>query len=682
MWTDLFLATLLAISILLVPGFVAVRALGARWEFALSAAPLVTLAAYGVLSIAYGAFGIPCGWVTLAVPVTVVAAAAWAVRSRRGTWRETLGFGEKFERPLLVSGPLRYLTPVRLALLLGVCAAAATAIAVYVSSLGDPNAFEQTYDNAWHLSRVHMFAETQNFSTLNETLYPSAWHGIAAMVELTLGVSSALAEHAANLAFIIGVFPVGSVALLATLFPERPRLVALGGMLCLSFAFFPWRIMLFGPLYPNLAAFSLMPIEAALFILLCSKGVSVSQRARYGVLFVFGGAAMALAQPNAIFSTGAFLIPYCVWRFRKLVYDALGEHRNRMLLSICAACVLVAFIAAAWVILANAPFMQAVVTYPRETPLSVGQAVRWGLGFSFVIRRQQFFIAAVVALGALVLLARPRTRWVPCSYALLLLLYAVAISCSGTLRNLIAGFWYSDYYRLAATACVFCVPLVAAGMDAIVGGTLWCAKKAGEHVAGHSGRIAQKAGIVVSAFVVAGIMALNYVPFDFVPGYLTSWGFDAVRYEMRDLYQNTENFAFDEEEVAFAERARQMVPDGAEIYNVPFDGSAFAYADCDLNVSYKSFGPEGDSNLLVLQKGLDNIANDPAVKAAAEAAGIRYVILLDQGGKGSAFSEDGTLYLLGYGKDDWLGATGVTDETPGFECLLAEGDMRLYEIVV
>ena len=125
-----------------------------------------------------------------------------------------------------------------------------------------------------------------------------------------------------------------------------------------------------------------------------------------------------------------------------------------------------------------------------------------------------------------------------------------------------------------------------------------------------------------------------------------------------------------------------MVPDGAKVYNVPFDGSAFAYADCDLNVSYKSFGPEGDSNLLVLQKGLDNIANDPAVEAAAEAAGIRYVILLDQGEKGSAFSEDGTLYLLGYGKDDWLGATGVTDETPGFECLLAEGDMRLYEIVV
>lgn len=682
MWTDLLLATLLAISVLLVPGFVAVRALGARWEFALGAAPLVTLAAYGVLSIAYGALGIPCGWVTLAVPVTVVAAAAWAVRSRRGTWQETLGFGEKLERPLLVSGPLRHLTPVRLALLLGVCAAAATAIAVYASSLGDPNAFEQTYDNAWHLSRVHMFAETQNFSTLNETLYPSAWHGIAAMVELTMGVSSALAEHAANLAFIIGVFPVGSVALLATLFPEQPRLVALGGTLCLSFAFFPWRIMLFGPLYPNLAAFSLMPVEAALFILLCAKGVTGARRARYGALFVLGGAAMALAQPNAIFSTGAFLIPYCVWRFRELVFDALGGRRNRMLLSVGAACGLVVLIALAWVVLAHAPFMQAVVTYPRETPLSVGQAVRWGLGFSFVIRRQQFFIAAVVALGALVLLARPKTRWVPCSYALLLLLYVVAISCSGTLRNVIAGFWYSDYYRLAATACVFCVPLVAAGMDAIVGAMLWGAGKVGERGGARSSRIAQRAGAALAAAVVAGIMALNYVPFGFVPGYLTSWGFDAVRYEMRDLYQNTENHAFDEQEAAFAERARQMVPDGAEVYNVPFDGSAFAYADCDLNVSYKSFGPEGDSNLLVLQKGLDNIANDPAVEAAAEAAGIRYVILLDQGEKGSAFSEDGTLYLLGYGKDDWLGATGVTDETPGFERLLAEGDMRLYEIVV
>ena len=682
MWTDLFLATLLATVFLIAPGLVVVRALGTRWEYALGVAPLVTLAAYGVLSIAYGALGIPCGWVTLAVPVTAIGAAAWAVRSHCATWRETLGFGEKLERPLAASGTLRHLTPVRLALLLGVCVATATAIAVYTSSLGDPNAFEQTYDNAWHLSRVHMFAETQNFSTLNETLYPSAWHGIAAMVELTMGVSSALAEHAANLAFIIGVFPVGSVFLLSVLFPERPRLVVLGGMLCLSFAFFPWRIMLFGPLYPNLAAFSLMPVEAALFILLCAKGATGSQRARCGALFVAGGAAMALAQPNAIFSTGAFLIPYCVWRFRELVFDALGVRRNRALLSIAVALGLVVLIALAWVILAHAPFMQAVVTYPRETPLSIGQAVRWGLGFSFVIRRQQFFIAAVAALGALVLLVRPRVSWLPCSYAILLLLYVVAISCSGTLRNIIAGFWYSDYYRLAATACVFCVPLVAAGMDAIVGAVLWSAGKVGERSGARSSCIAQRAGVALATAVVAGIMALNYVPFGFVPGYLTSWGFDAVRYEMRDLYQNAENHALDEKEAAFVERARQVVPDGAEVYNVPFDGSAFAYASCDLNVSYKSFGPEGDPNLLVLQRGLDRIASDPAVEEAAEAAGIRYVILLDQGEKGSSFSEDGTLYLLGYGKEDWLGATGVTDETPGFECLLAEGDMRLYKIAV
>ena len=59
MWTDLFLATLLAIAVLLVPGFVVARAFGARWELALGVAPLVTLAAYGVLSIAYGLSGFP-----------------------------------------------------------------------------------------------------------------------------------------------------------------------------------------------------------------------------------------------------------------------------------------------------------------------------------------------------------------------------------------------------------------------------------------------------------------------------------------------------------------------------------------------------------------------------------------------------------------------------------------------
>lgn len=679
MWMSLFLATVLAASCLLVPGFFFLRALDARWEYALCLAPAPSVVAFGVLAIVYGALGVPSSLYTLFVPISLLSMALFALRCRRGAGDFVLHFAEPLDSPLVRSGLLAHVTPIRLALLLSVVAAVVTSLAVYVFSLGDPNAFVQTYDNAWHLSRVHEFAETSNYSSLAGGFYPSAWHTIAAMVESSLGVSTAVAEHASNLAFIVAVFPPASVILLAALFPDRPRAVVLGGMLCLIFAFFPWRIMLFGPLYPNLAAFSMMPSEAALFILLCDGISKRKERVRYGALFVVGGMAMALAQPNAIFSTGVFLMPYCVWRVSNAVYERLEGRSRRLSLSILAGVLLVVVLIALWLLLANMPFMSAIVNYSRLPMLSVGQAIRWGLGFAFVIRRQQFFIAAVVALGALLLLLRPRRRWLVFSNALLLGIFVVAISTEGTVQHIIAGFWYSDFYRLAASVCIFSVPVVAVGMDAIVGAVMWCAKRVGERFS-LVGVKSLWLGAGASAIVVAAILALNYVPFDFIEWYYRSYAFDAVSYEMRDLYQNPANRAFEEDERAFVEKAVQLLGDDDKVLNIPFDGSAFAYSACGLNVVFDSFGIDQDSNIATLRTGLNRIAYDDEVREAARASGIEYVLQLDHGSGPYGFRENSSLYLLGYDKTLWRGLTSIGDDTPGFECVLSEGDMRLYRI--
>ncbi len=680
MWTDLLLAALLAIVFLLLPGLLLVRALGSRWELALCVAPAATLVGYGILSIGYGALGVPCGWPTLFLPLVALGVVLCLVRARRSR-AVVPGFDARLEAPPFGRGPLSRLSSVQLAMVLGVAAALATSVSVYVLSLGDPNSFVQTYDNAWHLSRVHEFAESANYSPLAGGLYPSAWHGIAAMVESGLGVSTAVAEHAANLAFIIGAYPASSVLLLATLFPDRPRRVVLGGMLCLIFAFFPWRIMLFGPLYPNLAAFTLMPAEAALFILLCGKETEGSERPRYAALFVIGGAAMALAQPNAIFSAGVFLMPYCVWRLREFVSSRLGGKPRRLLRSVGAAALLALAFVTLWVILAKAPFMREVVEYPRKPLLDLGTAVRWGLGFSFVIRRQQFFIAAVVALGALVLLLRPGRRWLVVSYALLLGIYVVAVSTEGAIQHLVAGFWYSDYYRLAAAVCVFCVPVVAAGMDAVVGIVMWCARGLGRRFSALR-ECSFAGGAIASTAVVCAILALNYVPFDFVEWYYRSYGFDAVAYEMRDLYQNPANRILGDEEKEFAKRVRGLIPEGERVLNVPFDGSAYSYSACGLDVVYDSFSIDQNPDFETLRTSLNRIASDDGVRAAAERAGVRYVLQLDQGSEPNGFGPESSIYTLGYDSKLWRGLTSISDSTPGFECLLSEDDMRLYRIAV
>ena len=679
MWIQFFCAAALALACLVLPGFLIARGMGARAEFALGVAPLVTLACYGVMSIVFGATGIPCGWFSLPLPLIVIGAAMWVVARRRGRGVE-LGFSAEAERPFAETGLASWLSPVRLGMLLAVAAAIATSLAVYVLNIGEPDAFIQNYDNAAHLSRIHLFATTQNYSTLLGGTYPSAWHGIAALVESTLGVSSMMAEHAANLAFIVGAYPIGTVFLAAVLSPERRRVVWMSGLLCLSFGFFPWRIMLFGPLYPNLAAFCLMPAVAALFILLCAPKVGAPERIRYGVLFVLGGMAMALSQPNAIFSTGVFLIPFCVWRVYRLVAEALGDRKRKAIIAVAAAAGVAVLFAALWYALSQMPFMASIVYYYRDTPLDFAQAVRWALGFSFVIKRQQYLIAMVVALGALVLLVRPRTRWVVFSFALIMFLFAVSISIEHPIANILVGFWYSDYYRLAATACVFAVPLVATGMDAVASGVQWCAGKLAVRAEGDRARSLKMAGSVAAGAAVAVIMAINYVPFEFIGQYYRSYGFDAVAYEMRDMYQDESKVVVGPEEIAFLEEVAQIVPAGEVIMNVPYDGSVFGYVLSDLDLVYNSFGFDPTAEAGVLREGVDRIATDADVQAAAETEGVRWVLQLDQGTGPQHFNEDGSIYPFGYYIESWLGITGVNDDTPGLECVLAEGDMRLYRI--
>ena len=61
---------------------------------------------------------------------------------------------------------------------------------------------------------------------------------------------------------------------------------------------------------------------------------------------------------------------------------------------------------------------------------------------------------------------------------------------------------------------------------------------------------------------------------------------------------------------------------------------------------------------------------------AFEEVGARYVLILDQGksfrGQPKPNSYDDAL---------WTGLMAITDDTPGFEVILSEEDMRLYRIL-
>ena len=77
-----------------------------------------------------------------------------------------------------------------------------------------------------------------------------------------------------------------------------------------------------------------------------------------------------------------------------------------------------------------------------------------------------------------------------------------------------------------------------------------------------------------------------------------------------------------------------------------------------------------------VRMSLDEYASDSEVRDAVASTGARYVLVLDMDGERT----DERRFLSSYYPEQWEGINELTDDTPGFKVLLAEGDMRLYEL--
>lgn len=682
MWFGFAISVLCGWALVLCPGFLFARALRLRADDSLRFGPLLSVGFYALMGTIFPILGIRVSGFILFCTVFVGCAALFSLSyvRARGQWPEG-AYGSNDDSANMLgssfgkAGWLDTWAPILLA-----CAASGlVALCVYYVNIGAPDAFAQNYDNAFHLNRVKQFTDTGVYSSLAGGFYPSAWHVLAAMISSITGASVPAAANAANAAVFLLAYPLSMCALLSEVFRGNRRRIMLGCLACSAIAFFPWRIMLFGPLYPNVLAFSLMPAEAAIFIRLCSDGADLRSRVALAVLFIFGGVSLALAQPNAVFSIGVFLVPFCLKRAYEAVTRRVGgEGAFGAMAGIGASLLLLILFALAWCMLLKVPFLQGIVTYPRDTPLSVSKALRWALSLSFVIRRPQFFIAGAIVLGCLGLLREKGSRWVSASYVFMLALFVVGISGSGEVRQALVGFWYSDYHRLAAAASALAVLPAAAGLDLIVGACSSLAHRMCNRL-GTSKRLTHVVSITCSVFALACLFALNAFPYGFVPYPIRSYGFDAVSFEIRDMYRVGVSRPLDANEIAFLHRVKAEVGDSC-VLNQPYDGSVYAYAIDGVDVLFKQYNPPSSPDIQLVTGGMKDVARSSEVRGAAGRLGIRYVLLLDKGDGPHGFSSNGTFYPHGYLKEGWAGINGIDDGTPGFSTVISQGDMRLYKV--
>lgn len=698
MWLLFVLACALCTGLLFLPGFLVTFSVGRmRWYDALACAPLVGVAFYAVIAIVLSRAGVRASIFSIALPLLLIGIVFALVRlvvaifGRRRVPRRSSGM-------VSVVDSFRFsLLTVALYLLAGVLVTGF----IFVRNLDGAASVFQAYDNGSHLNAIVTFLNSGDYSSfVNEfytdagavspyvegaaSFYPRAWHELVALVVEVTGAPIPLGINAVNTVLLGVVYPLGMHSLLRRVFGERRRFLLFGAFACVAFPAGILDFVTFGPLYPMLLAYALAPATMSCFVDLLSPDPSLLRRIWRGVLFVVGCISVALAQPSGIFLMAVLLAPYVVLRSSQAFPGCSENGRKRAVVAAVASLA----IAAIWLAIYSLPSFSGVVSFNWEATVGVIQAVVDVLLLSMASHSAQPILATFVFLGLIVAARDPRRRPLVVPYLFSGLTYVLCSATEGDLKHLLGGFWYTDPHRIAANVAIAAIPLAVFGASFLYD----CLLPAFERF--HARHPEFLSGRVAAVGTLAALCLGVFCPSLTIRGfYVANTGFGAIGRQIADQNDHEAVHVLDEEEREFVEKALEIVPEDALIINSPNDGSGFIYALYDANTYYREFALpalEGEKEESVeIRASLDDIATNADVAKAVEEIGAQYVLLLDQGSaedlerieEGDDEDVPARAFFWSYYPEQWSGIEGITDDTPGFEVVLSEGDMRLYRIV-
>lgn len=655
MWISFFCTYAFIILMLFVPGFLFFRSIRFSKLYSVLFAPLFSISLLCLIGILFEVIGVSASAFSVGIPLFLIPGAIFLLGKRRDTEETT-------RSDWLIIG---------LYALVGFLAG----VYLYVLPLDGPESIIQTYDNVFHYNVIESFMQSGSWSILSVDaylgnqafdpfpgtgFYPAGWHLISAFAACALQTSVPLAANAANFAFISIVFPISIFALLRTIFPNKRILVAVGSIACIIQIAFPWMLYAIWPLFPNGASFCTCMLVAAVFISAFSRADNMAAFLARALGFLFGIVSLAFLQPNSIFALIAFLMPFLLWQItlhgsRKKSRTKYATIRNCIIFLGAFSILLMLFF--------KLPFLQPTITYywpPLYSSIDCLKAIgTWSLA----TETPQIHIVILLLCGITLLLSKYKENsWlILSSLSGVFIFFVVAGMPENPAKHFFGGYWYNDPRRIAALCGLFSTPICTAGIYAI---------------SSLLNRLFKQREI--TAALCSASCSIAIAAATLMPALPTSQGFEQLKSSAEGLNSSAWNY-LDNEETRFLTKVMNAIPQDAPIINQPFDGSMYAYGKTGINLYYRlntnygiSDGETPESK--AIRKGLKDICSNNEVRNAVSEIGASYVLLLKPD-----FKEIG-MYYPTYEPEEWTGIDGITDQTPGFEPIVEEGQMRLYKI--
>lgn len=680
MWSSFFLASAALLLLLIIPGFALARILRLDVFDALLFAPLLAIAFLELVAIVFSLMGVFVTGALLVVASALFSLCCFCVC-------------KLLKRCGLKHGPNRIVRCDNRGFLVRVvvffCVALFLGTWIYVIPLDGPYSFAQDSDNSFHLSLVESFVNSGDYSALSVTLYhdidassivsvaggyyPAAWHLLAAFVASTFHQNAAFASNVVNYVILLYVFPSGVLLFMQTVFQRKSGIILSAAFVMFAFEGFPWGtlISVSGPLFPNTLGFSLVLPCSVAFILAMEKISNRRSPFLELVCFFIGLFSLSVSHPSSVFTMAVLLAPYLV--YFTAAYFARRDEPLSKPLRVASYAVPIVLVFLVWIICYYAPPLKSVTSFTWAPTGSFLQSILNVITLKYRFPDTNYLLSILVLMGLFRLVVCSKYRWLVFSYLLAALVFVVGSSSNGFLQHLFAGFWYTDPYRTAASACLLAIPLAAVGLNYCYEGLRGLFGKRLTETSSH--RFALGLSLLV-------VSTLYIYTIELPDGKVVYTGLgDYNICSVRSNSFNRPNL-FDEEEKEFCNQVSRLVDSDAVIYNNADDGSPFAYPLFDLNLLYRRSAAEliGSETRdgRVLRLGLNELSTNEDVKSILEENNVKYILNLDYGG----IPTDERCYYGYYVWSKWPGINSIDDETPGLKILLSEGDMRLYEIAV
>jgi hypothetical protein len=647
-----------ALALLFLPGALFAWALRLGLPAIVGLAPLFSLGLAGTAAIA--AAWAQIGWSVgvLLAATLAVSAAAWLLCGRK----RTRG-GPSDSRTVLLSAAAG-------------TAAGALFIGRRVTQLiGAPDNISQRYDNVFHLNAVRYVLDTANASTMDlgrmggggggrASVYPAVWHSFAALVAQVSGADVPVSVNVVNVLACAVLWPVSVVFLTRVVLGPRPFGLAAAGVISSGFVAFPYLLMVWGPLFPNLMSVSVMPAGLAVVVMVCRRASAMMNtplQAWLALAVALPG--LALTHMSSVNALLAFSAPLLLWtlagRVRKLVSEKAPL--RAYVVPGFATIVGVAIAAAAWKFLRPGFYGG---WRPHQTVAgAIGEvATNAPLGTDVLV-----VTSLLAALGAGAFVRRRAFWWFLGSYAAAAYLYIVdAGYAKGWARDFFTGTWYQDTNRLAAYLPMFATVLAALGMSEL-GRAAWkwlCTIGEERRQARSLRRLAAKVGAPTVWKVASGVAACAVV------GILIQLGpvRDYIVHNKVFYERDTSESIVSSDEYKLFERLAEDVPDDSVIAVNPWNGGSLAYAFSDRTVLEYHQTQRKNADMRAIAEGLAEADTKPAVCDAVRRLNVGYALDL------------GEQYLLNHPSSLQYPGLQDLENSTSVKLVDQEGNAKLYQV--